>query len=215
MTGKNLLSVVDVLLRSVPQHCKEEVRTAILVLGVELIKKKKDDNYIFISLQNKKYEVLRYAKVRKNIISAEPYEDFQFYDLTLFDVKSKKYHTAEEYGVIADDDMRFVKEKYEVLFTAFVNMNRVRQRFIYTLLKEHWRITRIDPRNKVILTDVIDKCGINRRTGFTLWKKIRQSILKIYNEGRVNYLDRIQDFETLYHLIVGKGGKINTETRKW
>jgi len=215
LTEKYLLRLVDLLLMSVPLSCKEEVRTGILVLGVELLQKNADDDLIFISLRNKKYDILRSTKRRIDLMTAGEYQEDLAYDKTLYSIRSKPHHLKDTDDRATKEDHAFVKEKYEVLFTAFVNMNDKRQRFIYLLLREHWRLTKKDPRKKVIITDIIKQCGMNPRNGLRLWKRIKEDIKKVYNEGRVNYLDRIGDFETLYNLIVGRGGRIKMDSRRW
>lgn len=203
MTEKELLKIIEYLLGSIPSCFEEEIKTELLLLGIDLVRKGKSKGYIFISLRNKKYVELKKCKRKKELFETSDYIETYCYD----DMISKS-------DTITDQDLRLINEKYEVLYTAFINMSEVRQSFIKKILKEHWKITKNNPNNTISITDIINNMDINKKTGFVMLRNIRKDLKKEFNSGRVNDLSRIKDFEKLYYLLTGNRISLNSRKNK-
>ena len=193
-------------MRSVPNSCKEEIRTRLLLVGIKNLRRNESDDYIFISLRNAKFAGLKYCKVRQDIITTATYDDCFKYDSSRSYVKDKN-DRVNKY------DIECIREKYEILYTAFLRMNKTRQDFVIKILKAHWKLTKNSPNKKISITQIIKDSNINPKSGFLLWRKIRKIIKEVHAEGRVNDLDRIRTFEKLYNTLVG--GNISLNNRKW
>jgi hypothetical protein len=194
LTNERLLKIIDHLLVSVPHGCVDEIRTELIFLGLDLIKKQKEDNYIFIALRNKKIAEIKKYAVRKKILNPCVYDEEVEY---IPDMKDKA--TESEYKNLVN--------KYTILYVSFLRMTDTRKDLIRRILKKHWELTKKDTRNKISITDIIRNKDINIKTGFTMLKKIR----KIIKESDIDKSEKIKNFNELYYKIVGK--KINTDIR--
>ena len=172
--AKFVYHITDVLMMSVPERFRDEIRTEVLNKGLRFLGR--ECNEVFIIMRNRKIDMLRKFKNRSNL-----------------------YRSVEVPENLSKEDERYHRyravEGLEILYTAFLRLEERYQALTRGIIK--YAIT----EGEVNFTRIAKKLKVSKMSVRKHYKRYLALCYEVRAEGRFHELHRMSSVSDLYRLL--------------
>lgn len=188
-----LLETVDNLTKKISDKYIEEVRTEILILGIELLRKDLPKlNRVYFCLRNKKISTLRYLHTRGDVMETGVYNETDFYGI----------HSRSNW----EDRIKKIEisKKFSILYYTYNLLAWKQREFLLSFFEEYFPSIEdcsIRPPKGAVM-NIIKNFGSNKRNGLKCWTQLKRAAKRNYRM-EVETVYTFEGFIDTYIAMIG------------